>query len=173
MGYNEYFVRSFWEAFEKLEYFKIPVYRFSDIEFDLLFIYRRETLVHLRDECIPIEEIVCHRHRLDCIKAPHTNALYIYIEGDYRGRVFVRTNILRVLRLLNIWRSEEPYRLIEMVRRALRGEVERDEIIRHILNLLRSRRDILHFILPKIPGDSEELLMFSPILRILHYLRRK
>ncbi len=168
IGYNEYFVRKFWEVFEKLGEFSFTIYKYYGIEFDLVLHHKLGTVMHLRDECIPVEDIVCIKHRLDCVKAPHTHMLYIYIEGRHEGRVFVRTNVLRILRLMNIWRKDSPYKVLELMHKVLYGEEDLSRLIIYLLKIILSNEKILSYILPKIPLSNDELKILSPLIRFLH-----
>ncbi len=171
LGYSEYFVRRFWAVFDELSNLRIPLYTLRNTSFTLHIVHRKEGIPHIEGECIPIEDIVCFTHKLRCVRSPHTHALYLYIEGSYSGRIFVRTNVLRVLRVMNVWREQAPYQFIKLLDDFLDGTAGVDDLLRFVFDTLIDNKRVMSLILPKLPLSTEELLKLSPLLRIMRIPR--
>ncbi len=165
LGYNEYQIRRFWATFEDLgNGIVLEIYRYSLARFNLVISYRKETVMHLRHKCIPLDEIDCRRLGSECIKTPHSHALYIYIDGRVENTV-ARLNVIRILYFLY---SKNP-RVVDELMEALRGVIWNRgnvlELYDKVLSGLRIGSSVLKLILPLVPSNVEELLRLSPILR--------
>lgn len=165
LGYNEYQIRRFWSFFENLgSNISFEIYHYSSTRFNLSLSYRKETIMHLKESCIPLDELDCQRLGSQCIKTPHSHALYMYIEGGM-GNTSIRLNVVRVLRLLYPRNPRLTDELMETLINIIWKRASVLELYDKILEVLRVGDDILRFILPFTPNTLKDLLELSPILR--------
>lgn len=165
LGYNEYQIRKFWSFFENLEgNIGFEIYHYSSAHFSLSLSYRKKTIMHLEESCIPLDELDCQELRSQCIKTPHSHALYVYIEGKI-GNSSIRLNIVKVLYLLYLRNPKLTDELIETLINIIWKRASIRELYDKVLEVLKVGNDILQFILPSIPITSRDLLKLSPILR--------
>jgi len=165
LGYNEYQIRRFWAFFENLgSNISFEIYHYSSARFNLLLSYRKETIMHLKESCIPLDELDCQRLGSQCIKTPHSHALYMYIEGRMEN-TGIRLNVVRVLRLLYLKNPKLTDELMETLMGIIWRRTSILELYDKILEALRTGSNILRFILPFIPNTLKDLLELSPILR--------
>ncbi len=165
LGYNEYQVRRFWSILESLgSSISLEIYRHSLAHFNLVLSYRKETVMHLRNNCIPLDEIDCLRLGSECIKTPHAHALYVYIDGRIE-HTSIRVNVIRALYFLYL---KNP-RIVDELMNALIDVIwERGsplKLYNMVLSALNIGSSILQLILPIVPGNIRDLLRLSPILR--------
>jgi len=165
LGYNEYQIRRFWSLFENLgSNISFEIYHYSSARFNLSLSYRKETIMHLKGGCIPLDELDCQRLGSQCIKTPHSHALYMYIEGRM-GNTSIRVNVVRVLRLLYPRNPKLTDELMETLINIIWRRTSILELYDKVLEALRMGSNILRFILPFIPTTPKDLLELSPILR--------
>ncbi len=170
LGYNEYFIRRTWKVFEEIDGLRINIYKYHEVAFDILFEHRKEPVPRHRYNCIPVDEEICLRRREECITSPHIHSLYLYLEGRFGRSEYVKINIIRLLRLLQISDEKLAYDLLDEIEELLNGKGSTRRLFTLVLRILVKHRELLRYILPMIPGDSESLLKSSPIARIIHSL---
>jgi len=165
LGYSEYQIRRFWHFFEGLGgSIAFEIYHYLSIRFNLLLSYRKEMVMHLREECIPLDELDCQRVGSKCVRTPHSHALYIYIEGRMRNTTLC-INVVRVLRLLYLRNPRLTNELMDVLINVIWKRTDISELYDRVLKTLRLGSDILQFILPYIPTTLKDLLELSPTLR--------
>lgn len=165
LGYNEYEIRRFWSFFEKNKgSLSFEIYRYSSVKFSLSFIYRKEAVMHLREDCIPVDELDYQRLKPQCVRTPHSHALYMYIEGEI-GDSHMRLNVVNALYLLYLRNSKIVDKLLDTLIDIAWGRAKTSELYEKVLEAIGIGSDVLKFILPSIPTTLKELLKISPILR--------
>lgn len=167
MGFNEYFIRKTWRVFEEINGLRINMYKFHDVEFDLLFEHRKEPVPRLRDSCIPVDDEVCYKKRSECITSPHIHSLYIYLEGKLGRGGYVKINVVRLLRLLQMKDEKLTYELLDVIEKLLTGKGSIRKLYILVLKILLKNRGVLSLILPMVPQDLEGLFKASPFARLI------
>ncbi len=167
LGYNEYQVRKFWRYFEEGGEIRVEVYRYLKARFDIISIYRKEATSHIKRSCVPLDAIDCHRIGSDCIKTPHSHALYLYIDGKI-GNAGIRINVIRLLSLLYAMNRRVADSLLDSILDIIWGRASVHELYEKVLKALSLGDEILGVALPLKPDDKNKLLKLSPILRKIH-----
>ncbi len=167
LGYNEYQIRKFWRYFEEGGKIKVEIYRYLEAHFEIISIYRKETISHIRHSCVPVDAIDCHKIGSDCVKTPHSHVLYVYVDGKI-GNAEIRMNIIRLLSLLYAINRKVVDRLLDTILDLVWNRVSVDEFYDRVLETLKLGDNILGVVLPLKPNDKNQLLQLSPILRRIY-----
>ncbi|GAB6148742.1 hypothetical protein JCM10135_12840 [Stetteria hydrogenophila] len=170
LGYNEYQVRRFWLLLGRAGGgLGVEVYRYAPVSFTLVLRYRKGPVAHLRGGCLPLDSLDCRVLGSRCVKAPHSHALYIYLEGTLEGSgdAMLRVNAVRLLSRLARRSRRAVESLVDAVVDAAWGRAGASSLYEAVLEALRLGRGLLRHVLPLLPGTVEELALFSPALRRL------
>ena len=164
LGYNEYQVRRFWRYFEEGGEINVEVYRYLEAQFNIISVYKKETVSHIRYSCVPVDSLDCHKLGSECIKTPHTHALYLYVDGRV-GNAEIRMNIIRLLSLLYSIDRRVVDSLLDSILDMLWNRINVEELYNRVLDALNLGDHVLRVALPLKPDSKEKLLQLSPILR--------
>lgn len=164
LGYNEYQVRRFWRYFEEGGRIDVEIYRYLEAQFKIISVYRKETISHIRHSCVPVDLLDCHKLGSECIKTPHTHALYLYVDGRV-GNAEIKINIVRLLSLLYSMNRRVVDKLLDSILDLLWNRVSVEEFYDRVLEALNLGDHVLSVALPLKPNSREKLLQLSPVLR--------
>ncbi len=163
LGYHQYFVRMFWDKLP-LGTYVIPLYKQSgfifnmEIQHDIASTY--ETTCN--NMIVPIDFI--DARKTYSTHAPHTHRLFLRISGAAGGNV-IKVNLLRILYLIESSKPKTVFRLLDILRKIVYGEEEKQNVLSIAIELIRNWENYLEFIVPQVPASREELRKMSPLLR--------
>ncbi len=164
MGHGQYFVRSFWGKIPP-ELTRVPIYKHRSSSFYLEFYHDIGTVYEI--ECdgwiTPLDRL--DADKMNAIHTPNSHRLFIRISG-YVENNSISVNLLRLLYLLEIADRGSVWSFLDLLHKVLENPNKgREELYASITGLVGRWDRVLRIILPKVPGDIDEVRKLSPLVR--------
>ena len=163
LGFSDYKVKKFWKIAKSFTGFSINIYRYEETCFYIVLEVRREPLLAYQN--VYVDFIDCQQ--VHCTEYPKGNKLYIYIEGSLEGN-FMKINGVFLLKKLLELRPGCYKEVMSLIYGSLRGDLSLMlKGARCLFNLVNAYKDLVSIVLPKTPVCIRDLVMVSPIIRVL------
>ncbi|AFZ70021.1 hypothetical protein Calag_0239 [Caldisphaera lagunensis DSM 15908] len=164
LGLSEYQERNYWKiAKEVSKLGNIPIYKYSNIEFDLITEVRNEKIYSVNN--IPVDYIDCRFLEDKCKITNKGFAFYVYINGNIE-KSSLKINAINILNLLAMHNTDLAFGLLSSISGVIyNGNAGFEALLENVLRLIKIQ--IVNLILPKTPQNLNELLKLSKLLRDL------